>query len=124
MDTNELIRLHAAGYSVLAIAERLGITCQRACGALKNAGCVKRPIPDGYITIRQAAERVGLDHQDAVISFRLGNLRSVKLHGVAYTKPEWVDLWVQNYQWRKNAATRDRLRGLTPRFPVASTSGQ
>ena len=106
----QIADLVAEGYSVPAIANRLGTSENAVRLTLSRLGISTVVVPDGYLTIGEAARRVGMADYELYRGIARGELRHVRCGSRCYVTTRWVHMWMYNRPCRVKA--REMVRRL------------
>jgi hypothetical protein len=101
----QIIELLAEGYSADAIACRLGISHKTVNWYLSRIEVRKQYIPPGFITLAQAADKVGLPVGLLHKGIGFNDLKYVWFGSQRYTKLKWVRIWIDSLNYRRRANT-------------------
>jgi hypothetical protein len=105
----QIVELIAQGYSVPAVACRLGTSENSIRLILSRLRISAVVVPPGFVTIPEAARRVRMPAYRLYAGIRQGDLRRVRSGSRLYTKMEWVSIWRDNDPYRVKAREMMRL---------------
>jgi len=107
----QIVDLVAKGYSVEAVACRIGVSTNAVRLVLSRLGISTVAVLPGHVTIHDAARRIGMDDYALYRGMRRGELRHVALGARYYVTMEWVHIWLYNAPYRVRA--RELMRRLS-----------
>jgi hypothetical protein len=99
----QIFDLMSAGYSVDAIACRLGLSSKCVLWHLFRIGVRLKAVPEGYVSVTEAAKRSGLSEFALRNGIRNHDLWYIRSGRQVYTKMEWVQIFINNSPYRKQA---------------------
>jgi hypothetical protein len=110
--------LSGQGYGKEAICARLGITpLSFSHNSQRYRLHDPAGLPDGYITISRASELVGLPPVWLWYAIKNDELRIAWFGGVRCTTMEWVQIWINNANYRTEARELERRLYADSRKP-------
>lgn len=119
----QIAQLLARGYSPEALAFKLDLSA-RQLKKLREAGHFnwRTEIPEGYLSLQQAADIMGCNRRTLYQQCQYMRLRHVWIDGAVYTRMEWIEVWRQASKYHKR--TRDFTdRVLRPKPAAPSPDG-
>jgi hypothetical protein len=99
----QIMELFKQGYSVDAIACKLGIKFNTVGWYLRKIHVPACTTPPGYITIEEAARKVGMGIPELRKGIKLGDLRFVMHNRRIFTTHTWVRNFINNLPYRLQA---------------------
>ena len=110
--TLQILELFAKGMSRAAIANLLDCDIKAVRAAL---GAPPRA-PEGYISIQEAARRIGMEQITLRHAMERGDLRARWIGHFRYVRPGDVKFWMANHPYRQAAKqVLERLRQHLPK---------